>query len=185
MITQEVALWKYRSTNLSLKGYSVIPATSFYNTNLYKQTKCAYFQNFSWFQFDFYELTMIVCVTLLHRLLRYIKLSGTIIKVPGGGHSYICMCCFHQAGLQISPPKHWPGAGENSNPNHGLACEMGTLFTDQLHLGSSFHWPVAFGPFGHPFHWLTLKSCPFQLIYKKKKKKKKFNQSLSWIYFLY
>ena len=102
----------------------------------------------------------------------------------GGGHSYSCMCCHHQAGLQISHPKHWRGAGENSNPNHGPVCEMGTLFTDQFAFGNPFHRPVVFCPFGHPFHWLRpyIKKVSLSTDLQKKKK---FNQSLSWINFLY
>ena len=68
------------------------------------------------------------------------------------------MCCHHQAGLQISPPKHWPGAGEN----------IATLIMDQL---------VKWGPFSlTSCIWapLSLTSCiwpiwtPFSLTYIKK-----------------
>ena len=79
-----------------------------------------------------------------------------------GGHSYACMCCHHQAGLQISPSKYWPLAGENSNPNHGPACEMGTFSL------TSCIWPI-----WTPFSLTYIKKVPLSTDLQKKKKKKK------------
>ena len=78
-------------------------------------------------------------------------------KFPGGGHLYACMWCHHQAGLQISPPKHWPGE-----------VKIAILIKDKL---------VKWGPFSlTSCIWapLSLTSCiwpiwtPFSLTYIKK-----------------
>ena len=50
---------------IPLKEYSLILTTFFYGKNQKIETKNAYFQNFSWFQFYIFKLYMIVCVSLL------------------------------------------------------------------------------------------------------------------------
>ena len=57
----------------------------------------------------------------------------------GATHMLVCVVIIKQA-FKFHPLNTdlEPGAGENSNPNHGPACEMGTLFTDQLHSGTPF-----------------------------------------------
>ena len=52
-------------TLFTLKRYSLILTTSFYDMNQKIWTRKAYFQNFSWFQFHVFKLCMIMCVSLL------------------------------------------------------------------------------------------------------------------------
>ena len=54
-------------------------------------------------------------------------------------HSYILTYCHPQAGPQISHPKHWYGACENTNPNHWPSCKKRHTcsFTDQSILPNS------------------------------------------------
>ena len=61
---------------------------------------------------------------------------------------------------------------------------MGALFTDQLHLGTPFTDQLHLAHLT-PFSLTYIKKVPLSTDLQKKKKKKKFNQSLSWINFLY
>ena len=47
--------------NLLLKVYSVILTTYFYDMDQKILTQNGFFQNFSWFQFYVYKLSMIMC----------------------------------------------------------------------------------------------------------------------------